>query len=92
MDAQRLLHGDRIYLDFFQFTGPGTDLVYLTAFHLFGPRIWVPNVTVLILGVVLCWIRLRIAKMIGSRSLALLSASFFVVVVYGRIANALIEG
>src|SRR5580698_4390230 len=24
MDAQRMMHGDRIYRDFFQFTGPGT--------------------------------------------------------------------
>ncbi len=41
MDAKRLLLGERIYLDFFQFTPPGTDVVYLAFFKLFGPRIWV---------------------------------------------------
>ena len=51
MDAQRMLHGERIYLDFFQFTPPGTDLLYAALFKLFGPRVWVTNAAVLALGV-----------------------------------------
>ena len=64
MGAQRVLLGDRIHRDFFQFTAPGTDLIYLGTFHLFGPRIWVPNLVVFALGVLLCWICLRIASRI----------------------------
>src|SRR5258708_5510308 len=54
MDAQRMLHGEGIYRDFFQFTPPGVDLVYWSAFELFGPRIWVPNLVVMVLGLVFC--------------------------------------
>jgi hypothetical protein len=50
MNAQRLLHGQRVYLDFFQSTPPGTDLVYLGVFKVFGARIWVTNLIVLALG------------------------------------------
>ncbi len=38
--AERMLDGERIYRDFFQFTPPGTDLVYLGLFKLFGPSVW----------------------------------------------------
>lgn len=34
VSAQRVLLGDRIYRDFFQFAAPGTDLIYLGTFHL----------------------------------------------------------
>jgi hypothetical protein len=30
--AQRMLHGERIYQDFFQLTPPGTDLLYCALF------------------------------------------------------------
>ena len=34
--AQRLLNGELVYRDFFQFTPPGTDLVFLSLFKLLG--------------------------------------------------------
>src|ERR1700739_422715 len=51
MNAQRMLHGERIYQDFFQFTPPGADLIYLGFFKLFLPHIWVTNAIVLAVGV-----------------------------------------
>jgi len=88
MDAQRLLHGERIYLDFFQFTPPGTDLVFLGAFELFGPRIWVTNLVVLVLGILLCSVCYRISRSIMDRSHAVLATSLFVVFFFGRLQTA----
>jgi hypothetical protein len=83
-----MLDGQRIYQDFFQFTPPGTDLIYLALFKLFGLRIWVANATVLALGVALCWVCFRLAGSIMRRSFALLTTAFFLVAVYGKILNA----
>ena len=88
MDAKRLLIGERIYLDFFQFTPPGTDVVYLAFFKLFGPRIWVPNLIVLILGVLFGWVCFRISVSFLKTSHALLAASIFTVFIYGTLLNA----
>src|SRR5271156_3068731 len=57
----RMLQGERVYRDFFQFTPPGTDLFYLGLFRAFGPEIWVTDVAVIILGIALCWICFNIA-------------------------------
>jgi hypothetical protein len=85
--AERMLDGERIYRDFFQFTPPGTDLLYLGLFKLFGPVVWVTNATVLILGVALCWLCFAIADEIMDRQSALLSTIFFLVIVYGKLLN-----
>jgi hypothetical protein len=86
--AQRMLSGERVYQDFFQFTPPGTDLFYLALFKLFGPHIWVTNVAVLLLGTALCWICFSIAKRLMEQNLALLAAVLFLVFVYCRLLNA----
>ncbi len=57
-NAMRMLAGEKIYLDFFHFIPPGAELVYLTAFSIFGVKPWVLNLVVLILGmaqVALLW-------------------------------------
>jgi len=88
MNAQRMLQGERIYLDFFQFTPPGTDLFYFDVFTLFGPRVWVPNAVALVLGVVLCWVCFRVSIPIMEQSQAFLAASLFLVLIYGKLLNA----
>jgi 4-amino-4-deoxy-L-arabinose transferase-like glycosyltransferase len=81
MNAQRMLQGERIYRDFFQFTPPGTDLLYLGFFKLFSPHIWVTNAVVLVLGVILCWVCYEISKLIMGRPQAFLAASIFLVLI-----------
>jgi len=88
MDAKRMLLGERIYLDFFQFTPPGTDIVYLAFFKLFEARIWVTNLIVLILGVLLGWVCFRISVSFLKTSQAILAASLFTVFIYGKLLNA----
>src|ERR1051326_8864119 len=87
MDAQRMLGGEHVYQDFFQFTPPGTDLVYLALFKLFGLRVWVTNATVLVLGVALCWVCFAVAREIMARGPAVLATLLFLTLIYGRLLN-----
>jgi hypothetical protein len=87
LDAQRMLHGEQIYRDFFERNPPGTGLVYLAVFELFGPRIWTTNLVVLLLGVALCVLCLRIAQSIMPRPEAALATALYVVFVIGGTLN-----
>jgi 4-amino-4-deoxy-L-arabinose transferase-like glycosyltransferase len=86
-DAQRMLDGARIYQDFFQFTPPGTDLLYFALFKLFGANLWVANAVVLVLGVALCWFCFVLASEIMGRQSALLATVFFLVLIYGKLLS-----
>lgn len=88
MGGQRMLHGERIYLDFFQFTPPGTDLLYFALFKLFGFHVWVTNAAVLALGVALCWMCFSLAGEIIQRRSAVMATAIFLVLVYGKALNA----
>jgi hypothetical protein len=87
-DAQRMMFGELPYRDFFQFTPAGTDFLYFALFKCFGPRIWVTNTVVLVLGIALCCICFSIARQIMSRVPALLSGFVFLTLIYGRLLNA----
>jgi hypothetical protein len=88
MHAQRMLNGERPYVDFFQYTPPGADLFFLSVFKLFGPRIWVLNVVVLLLGVALCWVCYWVSRQIMQGDLAALAASFYLVFIFCKPLNA----
>ncbi len=49
-EATRILSGQVIYRDFFQFNFPAIDLFYVVLIRLFGPRAWIPNLCLLGLG------------------------------------------
>jgi len=87
MDAQRMLHGELPYRDFFQFTPPATDLVYFLPFRLFGPYLWVTNLVVLALGVALCGICFSLATQIMEFDLALPATMLFLTLIYTRLLN-----
>jgi hypothetical protein len=87
-DAQRMMFGELPYRDFFQFTPPGTDLIYFALFKWLGPRLWVTNMVVLALGIALCCACVSIARQIMGRGAALLSALLFLTLIYGRLWNA----
>ena len=86
--AQRMLGGARVYQDFFQFTPPGTNFVYLFLFKLFGPHVWVTNVLVLALGIALTWLCFSIASEIMQQRSAILASVVFLVFLYGKMLNA----
>jgi len=60
-DAVRMLQGDVLYRDFFQFTFPGTEVWYLILFKIFGQRLWLLNGTILFLGLSLAWALLELS-------------------------------
>jgi hypothetical protein len=88
MDAQRMLHGERAYVDFFQYTPPGTDLFFLALFKLFGARIWVLNVAVIILGVALSLVCFQIARQTMESRVALLCTAMYLVAIFSKPLNA----
>jgi len=88
MYGARMLRDERVYRDFFQFTPPGTDVVYLAAFALLGARIWVVNALVVGLGVALGGVCFRIARGIMSDAEAALAAALFTLLVFGHPLDA----
>jgi|tagenome__1003787_1003787.scaffolds.fasta_scaffold20975284_2 hypothetical protein len=88
MDAQRMLHGERVYVDFFQYTPPGTDVFFLTLFKLFGARIWVLNTAVILLGLALYYVCFQVARHIMEARIALLCAAMYVVGIFSKPLNA----
>ena len=81
-DARRMLDGEVLYRDFVQITLPATDLLYFTAFKIFGPRMWIPNVMLLVVGVTLAWLSYRIAISIHLGKAALLPPLLFLTLIY----------
>jgi hypothetical protein len=87
MYALRMLHGEHVYRDFFQFTPPGTDIVYLFAFALLGARVWVANAVVVLLGTLLGGVCLSVARRIMHDGPAALVTAIFTVMVFGQALN-----
>src|SRR5262249_18033371 len=88
MNALRMQQGELIYRDFFEFTAPGTDLVYLGAFNLFGARVWVPNIVQLLLGGSLTYLCFHSARCMLKPAEAALTAALFLVLDYGSWLDA----
>jgi hypothetical protein len=86
--AHRILNREHPYKDFFQFTTPGTDLVYAGLFQIFGERLWVTNLVVLLLGLTLTYMCFQIAQQLLAPRFALLAAILFAVPFYGELLNA----
>ena len=87
--AMWMLDGRQIYRDFLQFTQPpGLDLLFLALFKVFGLRMWVTNLVVLVLGVVFAWLVFSIAGRFMRRESAVLAAAVFLVPIYGKALNA----
>jgi len=81
-DGKRMYEGEVIYRDFFQFSTPGAAIVYSILFKLFGLRLWIPNIALLLLGLGLLCLSLVVAKKLMRPSIALLSSAIFLVGVY----------
>jgi hypothetical protein len=86
--AQRMFFGERPYLDFFQFSPAGANLVFLAFFRAFGIRIAALNWIVLLLGVALSWVIFRLSRRFLDRALALLATLLFLTLIYTRLLNA----
>ena len=87
-DAKRMLAGEVLYRDFFQFSTPGTDLVYYGLFKLFGPRLWIPNAVLLLIGLAFAWLSVLISRQVMGPRLAYLPGAAFLTVGFGRFPEA----
>ena len=87
VNAARMLRGEMIYKDFYQYTPPGTDLIYLALFKVFGVRAWVASAVVFLLGIAAFWICYAIAERMMPRASACLAAAMFTVFVFGSMLN-----
>ena len=65
-NAARMYEGQLIYRDFDYFTLPGTDVLYLALFRLFGVRAWIPQMMLLLAGVISTWLSIKIAGKVMS--------------------------
>src|ERR1700722_18346430 len=59
--ATRMYEGQLIYRDYDYFTLPGTDVLYFTLFKLFGVQAWIPQMMLLLVGVMSAWLSFKIA-------------------------------
>ena len=81
-DAKRMFEGQAIYRDFFEFVTPGTPLVYLLLFKIFGLRLWIPNLVIVLLGLGFACLSIVIGKKVMNSGTAILSGAIFLGRVY----------
>lgn len=87
LNGLRLLQHELVYRDFYQFTPPGTNLVYFGLFRLFGPNMLAINLLILLLGIALCWMFFCVAGKIMRRAFSIPAAAFFLVLIYCKLLN-----
>jgi hypothetical protein len=61
-DAWRMFRGEVIYKDFFEYTFPGTQVVYYFLLELFGTKFWIINAVVFAQAIVQAVLSLAISK------------------------------
>jgi hypothetical protein len=81
-DASRMLDGQVLYRDFAQMTFPATDLLYFSAFKVFGAQMWIPNILLLLVGVTLVCLSYFLGERLNLGKLALLPPLLFLSLVY----------
>lgn len=77
-DAWRMYRGEALYRDFFEYTFPGTQVVYFVLLKLFGTKFWVINAVIFLQGLSISLICLAIGKyLLGKSWSAYLPAAIF---------------
>ena len=76
-NAERMLNGEHIYRDFFQFTFPGTQLYYCVLILIFGAHYWILGFSAILIGALSFWCCLRISKHLIAGSVAYLPAILY---------------
>lgn len=85
--AKRMLAGQMVYRDFFEFLTPGTDLAYLALFRTFGVRAWVPNLTLIFLGVSITWLIVATANNVINEKDSFLAGLLFLTLAFRFFLN-----
>ena len=77
-EAERMLNGDVMYRDFFEFTLPGTQALYSLLFSVFGLHYWIVGATTMVVGVATAFLLLRISERLLPSPLVFLPAVIYV--------------
>jgi hypothetical protein len=86
--ATRMLDGEIIYRDYDHFTLPGTDVLYMTLFKLFGVRAWIPQAMLIVLGASTAWLIIFISRKLMSGTAAYLPALLFIALPFSSYLDA----
>jgi hypothetical protein len=84
----RMLEGEVIYRDYDHFTFPGTDVLYMFLFKLFGVRAWIPQAMLVVLGTSMVWLILLVSKQLMSGTAAYLPPLLFVTLPFSSYLDA----
>jgi hypothetical protein len=87
-NAARMYEGQLIYRDYDYFTFPGTDVLYLVLFKLFGVRAWIPQVLLLLAGVVSAWLSIKITTKVISGPAVFLPSFLFLTLPFASYLDA----
>ena len=87
-NAVRMYEGQLIYRDYDYFTLPGTDVVYFVLFKLFGVRAWIPQMMLLLAGVVSAWLSIKITARLMSGAAVFLPAFLFLTLPFASYLDA----
>jgi hypothetical protein len=83
-NAVKMLDGQVMYKDFFQFTPPGTESVYVVLLKVFGVRMWVPKAVLIALGTGFAWLSVVISRPLMGRVSTFLPGLLFLTLPYSR--------
>lgn len=86
--AARMFDGQFIYRDFDHFPLPGTDVLYLVLFKLFGVRAWIAPTMLIVLGVSINWLGIRISQKIMSGPIVFLPGLLFLTLPFAGFLDA----
>ena len=73
----RMVEGEMIYRDYDHFTFPGTDVLYMALFKLFGVRAWIPQAMLVLVGLGMFWLSIGISSKLLSGALVFLPGFLF---------------
>lgn len=79
-NARRMLDGQLAYRDFFQHTLPATEVFYFLLFSMLGVHAWIPNVTLILLGLSIAWLIIIISRKVIPDRTAFLPAILFLAI------------
>lgn len=61
-DAKRIVGGEVIYRDFFEFAFPGAPLLYASLIAIFGAKLWILNAAILAHGMIAAYLGVAISR------------------------------
>ena len=86
--AARMYDGEMIYRDYDQLTLPGTDVLYLALFKIFGVRAWIPQLMLVAAGFVSTWLAIVIAAKVVGGPTVFLPGLLFLTLPYASYLDA----